>query len=373
MLADLGAEVVKLERPGRGDETRTATRYAGRAQHEDFFYANNRSKKSLALDLKSLRDQAIARELASKADVLVENFAPGTAARLGMGWEALEPLNPCLVYCSISGFGQTGPYRDRLALDSNIQAVSGGMSVTGSAEGGPMKFGAPIADVIAGMFAAYAISTALHGVRRDGKGQHIDISMQDAMIAALGPRMGETLQAGVVPKRLGNENPMRVPASDYSTADGHYVSVMVLNDSHWAPFCRVVGRENWIDDARYLTMASRLAHRDELNGALEKIFAARSGEEWGRRLEAERIPYALVNDYAEALSDPQVAHRGLVHELDHPTSGPIRVVGPPWIMSESESRMTPPPLLGQHTAEVLRSWLNWSDERIERFQSEGTQ
>lgn len=364
MLADMGAEVVKIERPGHGDDLRRTVPYKGREGHEDYFNALNRSKKSIALDLKNEAHREIALKLAARADVMVENFAPGTAHRLGLGWEDVRGLNPRLIYCSLSGFGQTGPYRHRLALDPIIQAVTGVMSVTGEADGEPIMVGAPLADVISGMFAAYTIMAALHVVKRDGCGQYVDLSMQDAMLAALGVRMGETLQAGISPGRLGNENPLRVPANTYETADGLWLAIMVQNENQWAPFCRAMEHEEWIDDPRFRNMALRVKHRKEVNELVARRFAEQPTSYWMQRLEAERIPYALVNDYGQALADPQVAHRGLIREVEHPVSGRIKVVGPPWIMSVTRTEMAPPPTLGQHTAEVLRDWLGMAAEEI---------
>ena len=372
MLADMGADVVKLERADRGDDTRTATRYEGRDGHEDYFNAVNRSKKSIALDLKKPAARAAARALAEKADVVVENFKPGTAARLGMGWDDLRPINPSLVYCSISGFGQSGPARDRLALDPVIQAVSGMMSITGEPEGDPMLVGTSIADVLSGMYAAYAVAAALNGVRRDGKGRYIDLSMQAAAIGALSSRMGETLQAGLLPKRMGNENPMRVPANAYPTRDGKFMHVILLNQDHWAPFCRAVERPDWLDDPRFATPASRVANRDTMNAAITAEFEKHSVAHWSERLEAERISFAPVQNYEEALSDPQIVHRGLVRTLDHPLSGPIRVVGPPWRIDDTDTPMQSPPLLGQDTDAVLRDWLGWETPDIERLLRDGS-
>lgn len=357
MLADMGADVVKIEEPTKGDEMRWI-RYHGRAAHdEDYFNACNRSKRSVALNLKAAEDQAIAQKLAAKADVLIENFSPGVADRLGMGWDVLSKQNPRLIYCSISGFGQDGPYRSRPALDPIIQALSGVMSVTGYAEHAPVKVGAPIADVVSGMFAAFAIASAIAGRHVTGRGQYLDVSMQDSMIAVLGPRMGESLQAGIAPGRHGNATAMRVPADTYLTADGRYITVMVLNDTAWEPFCRALDRLDWLANPQYQSSADRVRHKTELNDLVTAEFRKRTGAEWGRRLEEYRIPYGFVNDYLQAVEDPQVLHRGLIREIQHPKSGTIRVVGAPWKSSEGDSIPQPPPLLGQHTQEVLCEWL----------------
>lgn len=371
MLANLGAEVVKVEMPGRGDDLRTVGRYEGREAHQDYFDANNYSKKSIALDLKSPGGRAAVRDLARLADVVIENFSPGTARRLGVGWEDLEPLNPRLVYCSISGFGQSGPYRDRMAMDPIIQAISGVMSVTGEGGGRPMQIGAPLADVIAGMCAATAIVGALYAVRGDGRGRHIDMSMQAAMVAALGPRMGGALQAGIAPERIGNENPMRVPSDVYVTRDGVNLFIMVQNDRIWEPFCRALGCPEWIADPRFADNRLRTRSREAINRLVCARLAEWTAAEIIPRFEAERVPFARVNDYVEALADPQLVHRGQVRTVVHPTSGPIRVVGPPWIISGTDIAVAPPPLLGQHTAEVLAGWLGWGQAEIATRIGEG--
>jgi len=365
MLADMGAEIVKIERAGHGDDLRRTMPYKGREGHEDYFNALNRSKKSVALNLKDKKHLEIALGLIKQADVVVENFSPGTVDRLGVGWEIAHRLNPKLVYCSLSGFGQTGPQRSRLALDSIIQAVTGIMSVTGFPEADPVMVGAPLADVISGMFAAYTIVSALRLVTDQGGGQYIDLSMQDALLAAAGTRMGETLQAGIAPPRLGNENPLRVPANTYRTADDRYIAVMVHDQEQWKTFCEAMAKAEWLEDGRFATMALRLEHRKEMNKVVAERIALKDSAHWAVRLTEYRIPYALVNDYIQALEDPQVKHRGLLHEVDHPVSGKIKVVGPPWRMSNTNTEVRSPPTLGQHTAEVLQEWLGINEEELQ--------
>lgn len=357
MLADMGAEIVKIERAGHGDDLRRTVPYKGRDGHQDYFNALNRSKKSVALDLKNPAQRDIALKLSERADVMVENFSPGAVARLGLDWETVRTRNPRLVYCSLSGFGQTGPYRNRPALDPIIQAVTGIMSVTGLADGEPTMIGAPVADVIAGMFAAFAIVNALRLVTTNGGGQYIDLSMQDAMLATTGTRMGETLQAGIAPARFGNGNPMRVPADTYRCADGRYVATMVHDQAQWTPFCKALQREEWLDAPLFRTMALRVENRVAVDAAVSECIACHDAAYWQECFERHGIPCALVNDYLQALEDPQVAHRGLVRTLDHPTSGAIRVVGPPWKMTVTESQLSAPPLLGEHTVAVLKDWL----------------
>lgn len=365
MLADLGADVIKIEEPQHGDELRWVGRYKGRAQHdEDYFYASNRSKRSVALDLKSPAHLAVAKELIEKSDILVENFSPGVMERLGLGWDTVSAWNPKLVYCSISGFGQQGPYRNRLALDPIIQAISGVMSVTGESEGPPTQVGAPIADVLSGMFGAYSVVSALYSARETGRGRYIDISMQDALLAVLGPRMGESLQAGLNPARHGNGNPMRVPANTYRAADGKYITIIVQNDNHWPNFCKAINRADLLDNSDYKTMVGRVKHRTKLDQIVSDEFMKHDSSAWEKVLHENRVPYALVNSYMDALRDEQVIHRGIVREVEHPASGKISVVGPPWIMANTRLQPTAPPLLGQHTHEVLVDWLGWSAKQL---------
>lgn len=365
MLADLGADVIKIEEPKHGDELRWVGRYKGRAQHdEDYFYASNRSKRSVALDLKNPAHLEVARELIQKSDILVENFSPGVMDRLGLGWDTVSAWNPKLVYCSISGFGQQGPYRNRLALDPIIQAISGIMSVTGELDGPPTQVGAPIADVLSGMFGAYSVVSALYAARESGQGRYIDISMQDALLAVLGPRMGESLQAGLNPARQGNGNPMRVPANTYRAADGKYIAIIVQNDNHWPNFCKAINRSDLLENNEYKTMVGRVKHRVALDRLVSDEFMKMDAATWEKILHENRVPYALVKSYIDALQDEQIIHRGVVREVEHPSSGKIRVVGPPWVMADTHLEPTAPPLLGQHTNEVLLDWLGCGPERL---------
>jgi len=359
MLADMGADVVKIERPNVGDDLRHIGRYPGRAPHdEDYFYTVNRRKRSIVLDFTNPEDLELAYKLAAKADVAVFNFAPHTVKKLGFAPEELLKRNPSLVYCALSGFGQTGPLRDRLAMDSIVQALSGIMSVTGEAEKTPMSVGAPIADVISGMFGAYAIVCALMEARRSGKGAVIDVSMLESMISVLGPRMGETLQAGKLPDRVGNENPMRVPAGMFETNDGRYIAVISHEQSQWPRFCSAIGHPEWTDDSRFATLPQRVKNREELHGMIARVIRTDgSAGEWDARFGAERVPCAPVNNYQEALEQEHIRARGLVLELQHPKSGPIKVVGPPWKSSLPQPPLTPPPLLGADKADVLKEWL----------------
>lgn len=366
LLADMGADVVKVERREVGDDLRTVGRYPGRRQtDEDYFYMMNRRKRSIALDLKDPDDRDVAVELADRADVVVQNFAPGTAERLGIGPE-LRTRNPKLVYCAISGFGQSGPLRDRLALDPIIQSMSGVMSVTGRPDGEPLQIGAPIADVVAGMFGAYSIVSALLQVERGGDGAFIDVSMLESMIAVLGPRMGEALQAQHQPPRHGNENPMRVPAGLFECGDGRPINFIVQNQAYWAPFCRALDREEWIDDPRFDSMVKRVENRDAINALVRERLGDEPAAVWMERLLAQRVPCGPYHDYLTALNDPHVRERGLVIEVEHPRSGPIELVGPPWMGSLEAPALTPPPLLDEHADEIVADWLGRGPAEVSR-------
>lgn len=358
MLADMGADVVKVERPGVGDDLRHIGRYPGREDHEDYFYASNRRKRSIALDLRKPEDLELAYKLAEKADVVVQNYGPKTAQKLGISAEPMRARNPRLVYCAMSGFGQSGPLRDRLAMDSIIQAHSGIMSVTGEPDGEPLMVGAPIADVVSGMYAAYAIVCSLMEARRTRIGVTLDMSMLESMIAVIGPRMGESLQGHHQPPRRGNENPMRVPAGTYEASDGKHIAIMSHDQSQWPRLCRALGHLEWIDDPRFATLPQRVENREELHSLVANVIRSEgTSQDWDARFAAERVPFAPVNDYHDALTNPHITERGLVIEVEHPKSGPIKLVGPPWKTSVPHPPLRPPPILGQDLPEVLHEWL----------------
>lgn len=370
MLAHMGADVVKVERPGVGEQLRNVPAFEGREGHADYYNAVNLSKRGVALDYKNPVDLAAVRELARQADVMIENFSPGTVDKLGIGWRELSGVNPHLVYCSVSAYGQTGPYSGRSGMDTIIQAITGTAYVTGHTDGPPVMVGAPLADVISGMFSAYSVVSALHGVKRDGRGRYIDLSMQGAMLYALGPRIAEYLQAGNVTQRMGSENPLRVPSNIYQAGDGRYVKIHCSNDRRWATLCQIMDKPEWLEDTRLATMEQRRAHRAEVNAMVAARFKEKSLDEWLPLFIAHDFPIAPVNDYAEALADPQVLHRDQLVSLEHELDGPIRALGPPWLIDGAKVPVTPPPLLGEHTREVLGDWLGWDAGRIERFEHE---
>ncbi len=374
VLADLGAEVIKIERPEVGDDTRlwvppVLRNERGEDTGEAAYYACvNRNKKSVTVDISKPAGQDIIRRLAAKSDVMIENYLVGTLKRYDLDYDSLKAINPRLVYCSVTGFGQTGPYAARAGYDPIMQAMSGLMSVTGERDekpgGGPQRVGISISDLLTGAYSAIGILAALQYRERSGRGQYIDTALFDCMIAGLSNVAMNYLATGEVPPRLGNENPLRVPANTYQTRDDLWLAIMVHSEDQWEPFCRAVGGEEWRDDPRFQTMLLRVNNRAAMNEVVAQRVAEQPADHWMQRLEAERIPYALVNNYMQALKDPQVAHRGIVHEVDHPRSGRIRLVGPPWVMSGVRTEIREPHLLGQHTEMVLHAWLGMTPKEV---------
>ena len=362
-LADFGAEVLKIERPGQGDDTRkwgppfVRDREGRDTPDAAYFMAANRGKKSVTLDIAGAEGQEIARRLAAQSDVVVENFKVGDLARYGLDYARLRQGHEGLVYCSITGFGQDGPYRDRPGYDFMIQGLGGLMSVTGErddlAGGGPQKVGVAVADLFTGMYATSAIVAALFHRERTGEGQHIDLALLDAQVAMLANLSAAYLASGRVPGRMGNAHQAIVPYQVFRAADG-FLIVAVGNDGQFARFCEVAGLEALATDPRYATNPARVAHRDELVAVIAGRLATRPAAEWLAALEAAQVPCGPINDLAQVFADPQVLHRGMVATLSHAAAGEVRVVANPVRFSATPARSErAPPRLGEHTDEVL--------------------
>jgi formyl-CoA transferase/CoA:oxalate CoA-transferase len=352
IFADLGAEVIKLENPLTGDDTREwAPPYQG--DQSAYFLAVNRNKRGIAVDLKSEQGRDIALRLAEHADVVVENFRPGTAARLGLGYDELTARNPRLIYASISGFGQTGPYAAQPGYDAIAQALGGLMSVTGETDGEPVRVGNSAADIGAAMWAVIGILAALHARDTTGHGDWIDISLLDGQIAWLTYLAGGYFASGEVPRRYGSAHPSIVPYQALRTGDGHLM-VAVGNDTLWRRFAPLLGLPELVDDPRFATNPDRVIHRGELIPLIEAALAARGSAEWADALSQVGIPAGAINNVDAALVHPQVQARDMVLTAEHPTAGTLRMTGSPIKLSHHTTTVRrPPPTLGEHTDEVL--------------------
>ena len=351
-LGDLGARVIKIEQPGRGDDTRAwGPPFIGR--ESAYFLSVNRNKESLALDLKHARARAILDALLARADVVVENFRPGTMERLGLGYGEVAARHPRIVYCSISGFGQTGPRRAEAGYDAMMQAEGGLMSITGAADGPPFRLGVAIGDIATGMFAVQGILAALFARERGGAGQHVDIAMLDSVTALLTYQASIALSTGATPVRLGNRHPSIAPYDTFAAADGDFV-LSVGNDDQFHRLARVLGRPALASDPRFATNADRVVHYAALQGELAPLLAAWTRQDLVRALTTAGVPSGAVRSVTEALADPQLAARDMIVPLEHLTAGAIRVLGTPLKLSDTPAAVrTPPPALGQHTAAIL--------------------
>ncbi len=370
LLADLGAEVIKIERPGTGDDTRgwgppwLSDADGNETKESAYFAATNRNKRSLAIDFRKPRGQALIRSLAAECDVVVENFKVGTLARYGLDHATLSADHPGLVTCSITGFGQDGPYASRPGYDFLIQAMGGLMSVTGDADGEPMKVGVALADVMTGLYAATGILAALAHRDRTGEGQHLDLSLLDVQVATLANQALNYLASGQVPGRLGNAHPNIVPYQVFAAADGNLI-LAVGNDGQFARFCAAAGLQEIADDERFAHNAGRVEHRDELVPRLAEAIATHPLDWWAETLERENIPGGPVNTLDRVFADAQVQHRGLQVALPHASAGTAPGVASPLRLSATPPAYeSGPPLLGEHGAEVLERLLGLNARQV---------
>ena len=369
IFADLGADVIKLENPRTGDDTREwAPPYQG--DQSAYFLSVNRNKRGIAVDLKTAQGREIALRLVDRADVIVENFRPGTAARLGLGYDDLHARNPGLIYASISGFGQTGPYAGEPGYDAIAQALGGVMSVTGEADGEPVRVGNSAADLGAAMWAAIGILAALHERHTTGCGEWIDISLLDGQIASLTYLAGGYFASGEVPRRYGSAHPSIVPYQALQTADGHLM-VAVGNDTLWRRFAPLIGLPELVDDPRFDSNPQRVANRAQLIPLIEHALASRGSVAWADELSRVGIPAGPINNVAGALEHPQVAARDMVVSAEHPSAGTLRMTASPIKLSRYTATVRrPPPTLGEHTDDVLGE-LGYSATEIAMLRDEG--
>jgi len=380
-LADLGAEVIKVERPLKGDDSRAfgppwLKDAAGKETGESAYFAcANRGKKSITVNLAAPEGQRIVRELAAKCDVLLENYKPGDLARYGLGYDDLNKVNPRLVYCSVTGFGHTGPYRDRPGYDFMIQGMGGLMSVTGERDdlpgGGPQKAGIPIADIMTGMYATVAVCAALAHRAESGIGQHLDLALLDSLVAVLANQGANYLATGVSPQRLGNAHPNIVPYQTFKTADGDVI-LACGNDNLFRKFCEVAKCQQLATDERFATNRKRVENRTELTALLNDIFRERTTREWTEALEAAGVPNGPINTLEQVFREPQAVARGLKIEIPHPLAGKVALTRSPMRFSETPvEHSVPPPLLGQHTDEILRGVLGRSEAEVAKLRADG--
>lgn len=370
LLGDLGAEVLKIEEPGKGEDSRGfgPPFVAGEST---YFLSLNRNKRSVTVDLRRERGAELVRGLIARSDVVIESFRPGTAERLGLDYERLSADRPSLIYCSLSGWGRAGPYRGRAGYDVMVTALGGLMSITGPPDGPPVKLGVPLVDHLAGLHAFGAILAALYNRQRTGRGQRIDLSLLSVQLSALANAASAYLLAGEVPKPQGSAHGAIVPYRAFPTADGH-ILIGAANDKLFGCLCRGLGRPEWADDPRFRTNRDRVANRAALEPLIEAALRTDTTDAWVTRLAEAGVAVAPINRMDAVFRDPQVVHSGQVVTIEHPTVGALPLVGPPVVYSDTPAEVSsPPPLLGQHTREVLGRLLGLDGAELDRLAAEG--
>jgi crotonobetainyl-CoA:carnitine CoA-transferase CaiB-like acyl-CoA transferase len=377
LLADLGAEVLKIERPGAGDDTRSwgppylKDRHGENTSESAYYLCANRNKKSITIDFTQTAGQDLIRKLAAESDIVIENFKCGGLRQYGLNYESLIKINPKLIYCSITGFGQTGPYAERPGYDFLMQAMGGLMSITGNKDGedgaGPTKVGVALIDVLTGLYASNAILAALAYRNVTGVGQHIDLALLDVQVACLANQATNYLTTGIPPQRLGNAHPNIVPYQDFPTADGDII-LAIGNDDQFMKFCEAAGHPEWALDERFVNNAARVQHRAALVPLLRRATVLRTTQDWITLLEPAGVPCGPINDLAQVFDHPQVKARGLEIAMPHPLAGQVPLVANPIRLSETPIEYrNAPPLLGQHTHEVLSTLLGLDTSDIEHL------
>jgi len=368
ILWDLGAEIIKVEEPGKGDDTRGWPPFSG--GEATYFLSVNRNKKSLTLNMKAPDGQAILRRLVAKADVVLENFRPGTMERLGFGYDALRKLNPRLIYCAISGFGESGPEASRPGYDLIVQGESGVMDLTGFADGPPVKVGNSVADLVSGMAAAHGVTLALLSRARTGKGQKVEIGMLDVMASLLTYQAGLYWNGGGRPARRGNQHPSIVPYEVFQAQDA-YMTLGVANNSLFDRMCRAIGREELAKDPRFDSEASRVTNREVLVPLLNSIFSTRPASDWLKRLDEAGVPAGRIKTVAEVCDSEHLRARGMFVSLNHPKAGAVTAMGVPIRLWDTPgAAQAPAPLLGQHTDEILTGLLRIPRAKVDKLRAD---
>jgi len=381
ILADLGADVIKVERPGAGDDTRTwgppwmKDQSGADTREAAYFMCANRGKKSITVDISRPEGQALVRRLAAQSDILLENYKVGGLAAYGLDYDSLSGLNPRLVYCSVTGFGQTGPYAPRAGYDFIIQGLGGLMSLTGERDdlpgGGPQKVGVAVSDLMTGMYATVAVLAAVAEREKSGLGQHIDMALLDTQVAMTANMAMNYLASGKPPARAGNAHPNIVPYQTFEASDG-YIIVAVGNDGQFRKFCEVAGDPALAVDERFATNPGRVKHRAALVPKLSALIAQKPMHHWSEALEAAGVPCGPINDLAQVFEDPQVRHRGMRIELPHPAAGKVSLVASPMKLSRTPvEHRSAPPMLGEHTDEVLEQSLGLRPDEIAALRASG--